>query len=388
MKDSNRKTWIRFSSQPRTQPSLFHYIKDTPDPSVFEDLDWSFLRHPMRSFEKWRKSPKTPRTKPSLFHYIEEDPKTPFSWKEFFVDLFTGFRNPNFIPSVFSDLKGLAVERAQGRTRRMEAGMVSLFVHGVILGTIIFLISASPNNAAQKEKVVVVNNTIYYPDEGDGREGGGGGGGGKNQAGPPATGELPKIVSNQMIAPDPTNPQPLRPAEELTASVVMPIDLPRNASLPIGDISAPPNGSTSSGSGSGGGIGTGRGTGVGPGFGSGVGPGSDGGMGGGKGGGIGRGSGLHYSGEKGLKEPEVIVGPKPPYTEEGRKARAEGTVMIEAIVHKDGTVDSFHITRGLGYGLDEQTIQTISTKWRFKPGIENGVPVDVFVNFDVEFTIH
>jgi periplasmic protein TonB len=378
---------MKFFSQPKTQPSLFHYVKETPDPSVFEDVDWSVLRHPIRSFKKWYKSPKTPRTKPSLFHYIEEDSKTPFIWKEFFVDLFTGFRNPNFIPSVFSDLKGLAVERAQGRTRKMEAGMVSLFVHAAILGVIIFVIHEAPKPEAQKEKVVVVNNTLYYPD-GDGQEGGGGGGGGKNQPDPPMRGELPKVVSNEMVTPDPTNPQPLMPAEDLVASVQMPIDIPRNLSLPIGDISAPPGNSASSGSGSGGGDGTGRGTGNGSGSGPGVGPGSGGGRGGGRDGGIGRGAGMHVAGEKGLKNPELVLKPNPPYTEEGRKARAMGLIVLEAIVRMDGSVDGFRILRGLGYGLDEQAIQTIASKWRFKPGSVNGTPVDVITTIEVDFTIH
>jgi len=38
-------------------------------------------------------------------------------------------------------------------------------------------------------------------------------------------------------------------------------------------------------------------------------------------------------------------------------------------------VDSFKVIRGLGYGLDESAINTIATKWRFRPGTLNGVPV-------------
>jgi len=108
--------------EPRTQASLFHYIREEPEASMWKDIDWSFWRHPVRSLiQEW----KQPRTKPSLFHYTEEEPKTPLNWKEFFKDLFTDFRNPIFIPSVFSDPEGLALERVQGRTRKMEAGMLS-----------------------------------------------------------------------------------------------------------------------------------------------------------------------------------------------------------------------------------------------------------------------
>jgi TonB family protein len=372
----------------KTQPSLFHYIKETPDPSGFDGADWSFLLHPIRAFMEARRAP---RTKPSLFHYTEEESKTPLSFKEILSDLFTGYRNPLFIPSVFSDPAGLEMERAQGRTRKVEAGFVSILAHGLVIFIAAFLIvQRSDETAPKNEDVVFVNNPIVSPFEGDGRDGGGGGGGGKNQPLPPATGRMPETTRVQMIPPDPENPKPLMPAEDLLAqvpSVQMPIDIPQDQSLPIGDITAPPNYSMSSGPGSGGGIGTGRGTGVGSGTGAGVGPGSGGGMGGGSGGGIGSGVGPYVVGN-GVKAPQVLFQPLPAYTEEARKARAEGIVLIQAIIRKDGTVDSFKVLRGLGYGLDESAINTIATKWRFKPGTFNGAPVDVQANIEVSFRLY
>ena len=60
----------------------------------------------------------------------------------------------------------------------------------------------------------------------------------------------------------------------------------------------------------------------------------------------------------------------------------EGTIWIQAIVRKDGTVDSdsFEVFSGLGYGLAEQAIQEIATNWRFQPGMLNGNPVDVLAS--------
>ncbi len=166
----------------------------------------------------------------------------------------------------------------------------------------------------------------------------------------------------------------------------MPIDLPVDASLPIGDMTGPPN-STSSGPGSGGGIGTGTGTGVGPGKGAGYGPGEGGGMGGGRGGGIGSGVGPYVVGN-GVTEPIPIYNPRPNYTEEARKARMEGVLVLQAIIRRDGTVDSFKVIKGLGYGLDEISINTIATKWKFKPGTLKGVPVDVLANIEVTFRLY
>ena len=68
---SKRRTllfWKR-TSEPRTQASLFHYIKEEPEPSIWTELDFSVLKHPLRFLmEEWR----APRTRPSLFHYIED----------------------------------------------------------------------------------------------------------------------------------------------------------------------------------------------------------------------------------------------------------------------------------------------------------------------------
>ena len=301
-----------------------------------------------------------------------------------------GSGDSSFIPSVFSNPQDLAITQSLGQTRRMESWIVSLFFHCAAILALFFITTGTTPPIIDQDDVVFVSNPIFLPFdlEGDGLEGGGGGGGGKQQQDPPATGELPETTPVQMIAPDPTNPQPLVPAEDLLAqapSVEMPIELPRDLSLPIGDISAPPNYSTSSGSGRGGGIGTGTGTGIGSGTGAGVGPGSGGGMGGGSGGGIGSGVGRGVSGS--VREPVVLSQPLPEYTEEGRKAKVMGVVVLEAIIRKDGTVDSFKVVRGLGYGLDESAVKTVSTKWRFRPATRNGSPVDFRAIIEVTFSI-
>jgi len=383
-----RRLWRRYDGPP-TQASLFHYIKDESDTPVWSEVDWSFLRHPIKTImEEW----KEPRTQASLFHYVDEASlkKEPINWKEFLGDLLTGYRSPLFIPSVFADTEDLVAERAQLRTRRVESGMLSLFVHALIVLIAVLLVRYQSSLPDQKDSVVFVNNPIYLPFEGDGRDGGGGGGGGKGEQAPPATGRMPEQTRVQMVPPDPEDPRPLIPAEDLMTSapsVQMPIDIPQDMSLPIGDITAPPNGSRSSGPGIGGGIGTGRGTGVGSGTGPGVGPGSGGGMGGGSGGGIGSGIGPYVVGG-GVKAPVAIYQPLPAYTEEARKARAEGVVLIQAVIRRDGSVDSFKVLRGLGYGLDESAINTIATKWRFKPGTLSGTPVDVQANIEVSFRLY
>lgn len=89
----------------------------------------------------------------------------------------------------------------------------------------------------------------------------------------------------------------------------------------------------------------------------------------------------------GVKAPVPTSHPLPAYTEEARAFRIEGIVLIQAVIRKDGTADSFRVLRGLGYGLDESTLNTITEKWRFQPGTLNGGAVDVQANIEVSFRL-
>jgi periplasmic protein TonB len=193
----------------------------------------------------------------------------------------------------------------------------------------------------------------------------GGGGGGRPKTAPKAI-EAPKPKPQPLPFPDPTpdDPEPLyQTVPETAPQIVAQIGNEFN----IGDINAPPGagGMGGTGPGSGGGTGGGVGRGIGSGIGDGV-----------------------YGVGGGVKPPTVIFQPLPLYTEDARKARVEGLVLLQAIIRKDGSVDSFKVIRGLGYGLDESAINTIATKWRFKPGTLNGQPVDVQANIEVSFRLY
>src|SRR5438046_9876596 len=88
----------------------------------------------------------------------------------------------------------------------------------------------------------------------------------------------------------------------------------------------------------------------------------------------------------GVNPPTVLSRVEPQYSAEARKARYQGTVVLEAIVRRDGTVDIQRVVRSLGFGLDENAIQALK-QWRFKPGTKNGVAVDVSLNIEVNFNL-
>ena len=82
--------------------------------------------------------------------------------------------------------------------------------------------------------------------------------------------------------------------------------------------------------------------------------------------------------------PRVVSQSLPPYTQEARDAQVKGPVLLEVTIFKDGSVGDVKVIRGLGYGLDESAVRTLST-WRFKPGILNGQPVAVRANVEISF---
>ena len=155
------KEWISRFTGPRTQASLFQYIKDEPEESIWKGMDWNFLLHPIRTAkDAWKR----PRAKPSLFHYVEAEPEEPFNLKDFIRDLFTGTRNPFFVPSVFSDPDNLIAEQARGRSRKIEFFFLILVAYGLSVPLAI-LITAQLNKRPpeQEENVVFVSNPIFIP---------------------------------------------------------------------------------------------------------------------------------------------------------------------------------------------------------------------------------
>lgn len=99
-------------------------------------------------------------------------------------------------------------------------------------------------------------------------------------------------------------------------------------------------------------------------------------------------SGEPYASESGMIPPAPLFQPMPPYTEEAAQAVIEGTVLVRANIRSDGTVANCKIIRGLGYGLDEAAIRTITASWRFKPATFNGNAVDVDANIQVTFGLN
>lgn len=122
-------------------------------------------------------------------------------------------------------------------------------------------------------------------------------------------------------------------------------------------------------------MGNGNGSGLGSGNGNGIGPGSGGNMGG----------GLRRIGG-GVSAPVVLFAPEPEFSEEARKAKVAGNVLVYLQVDVNGRPTHVRVLRGIGLGLDEKAMEAVR-QYKFKPAMENGHPVAVEMNVEVNFQI-
>ena len=88
-----------------------------------------------------------------------------------------------------------------------------------------------------------------------------------------------------------------------------------------------------------------------------------------------------------FQPPELLERSFPLYTEEARKARIEGIVILNGTVRRNGTVDNIEVLRGLGYGLDEAAIRAFADS-RFRPATRDGVPVDYSFTIEISFALY
>jgi TonB family protein len=76
----------------------------------------------------------------------------------------------------------------------------------------------------------------------------------------------------------------------------------------------------------------------------------------------------------------------PEYTEEARKARLQGTVLVYVKVTPDGLPTNLKVLRGLGMGLDEKALECVA-KWRFEPGTRDGHAVTTEAQIEINFRL-
>ena len=72
---------------------------------------------------------------------------------------------------------------------------------------------------------------------------------------------------------------------------------------------------------------------------------------------------------------EILSKPRPEYTDEARRLRIEGEVLLEVMFRASGEAHVLRTIRGLGHGLDENAIAAANAI-RFRPAQRDGAAAD------------
>ena len=91
--------------------------------------------------------------------------------------------------------------------------------------------------------------------------------------------------------------------------------------------------------------------------------------------------GVYRAGQNGVTAPQVASKVDPQLPEEASLAKLSGTVNITLVVDESGEPRNVQALTSPGLGSDEAAIAAVS-KWRFKPGEKDGMPVPVSVNVE------
>jgi TonB family protein len=78
--------------------------------------------------------------------------------------------------------------------------------------------------------------------------------------------------------------------------------------------------------------------------------------------------------------------PSPQYTDEARRLKVEGEVLVKVLFTASGEVRVLSVVRGLGHGLDESAIRAAQNV-RFNPALRNGQPVDSTATLHIIFQL-
>jgi periplasmic protein TonB len=208
------------------------------------------------------------------------------------------------------------------------------------------------------------------------KKAGGGGGGGDRSITPPTKGRAPKFAYTQFTPPEATIKN-LAPKLPMDPTLLGPPEL-KIANPPLTNMGDPMAGAVtmSGGPGGGGGIGVGTSGGIGSGTGAGLGPGET----------AGTGGGAFRAGVNGVGSPQCIYCPQPEYSDEARKAKYQGTVLLDVTVTADGRVMNPVVIKGPGLGLEEKALAQVRN-WKMRAALGPGGKA-VACRVQIEVTFH
>ncbi len=271
---------------------------------------------------------------------------------------------PVKLPPLKLESKPIAVVDRMAVKRDPTSTAIAVVLHGLVILLIAWLL-AKHISMGTKSVTTLVPVELTVPPMAPAKAQSMGGGGGQRGPTPVTKGTPPKFADTQIVPPK--APPMQDPKIKIQPTIEVQKDVKMASSIPqIGVANSPLVGMS---------MGNGSGTGLGSGNGSGLGPGSGGNTGGGP---------RRIGG--GVSAPILIYSVEPEFSEEARKAKVAGNVLVNLYVDQNGNPSHVHVIRGVGMGLDEKAVEAVK-QYKFKPAMENGKPVLVELNVEVNFQI-
>ena len=87
-----------------------------------------------------------------------------------------------------------------------------------------------------------------------------------------------------------------------------------------------------------------------------------------------------------MSAPQLIYQVDPEFSEEARKAKFQGEVLVHLIVDATGRPTQVRVIRPVGMGLDEKAREAVA-QYKFRPARKGGHAVPVELNVAVNFQI-
>jgi TonB family protein len=95
---------------------------------------------------------------------------------------------------------------------------------------------------------------------------------------------------------------------------------------------------------------------------------------------------IFRAGKDGISMPSCSYRPDPSYSDAGREAKFQGTIVLEVTISPEQRVGDIQIIRGVPFGLNEEARKAVAA-WKCKPGLLNGTPVFTHVPIEITFRI-
>jgi protein TonB len=232
---------------------------------------------------------------------------------------------PSYAPAHEATLHGLLVQEEDPRARQI-ALLVAILLHGLAI-TVTLPSFGRPELPAAPEPVRMPYNSLPIPP-------------------PPERERIAEVETTDLDArlvpaPDPTPEEP-EPVVEPAPELVLPAVIAGPMAAPMGEPAPPPAAMP-----------------LFPGIGD-------------------------------VSYPVLIPGTRvrPDYPRSARRAHAEGRVILQAVILRDGSVGEVDVIRCTKptFGFEAAAIEAVRM-WRYTPGFQNGRPVSVYITIVVDFAL-